>query len=605
MTGTDTPGSRTGSDHSVPKAATDRSGTKPGRSGTKTDLPETNWEPTRSSGALVLLVTVVGVATLATAIGVEDGGAVAALGAACLAAALWFLTWDQWRVPATLAASLLLVPAGTAIAAGLGYELLVAFAAYFPAPTPSLVASRSLKTFGVTMILVGSTLAAFGAVGSVRTVPTRRTLRRCLGVVNKVAVLPGVLFFGLAVHAVVASFDLGILGFLADPASSVIDWLFAPGGGRLHLFGFWLLFAAGSYAASRAVGTLPLQELAGEATVGVPGVVTPGGTTGTADGDTTGATDDESSNRAVRVADLVGGLQRVLGGTAKLALWGLLPALLVAVAVPPDAIQSALPGPAYSVLVALTSSEAVRHLLAWAALVAGVLAVVAALVRRSSRASTRDLMVGYAPYLAGLTVVAGVGVAHGPVLRGLIAFVAGRLESPTSGRFLEVSGSVVTFYGPETVVLGLTTGVLVLATVGLLVLYLAFALGYASDRTAGPAFAGAGLFVAAAFAGTLNVSAWPVLVGLAAALVAWDAGEFATTLGEEVGRRAETHRVELLHALGSLSVAAVGAVVAAGLMGVVSTGTGPGGIWDGGTESLSVVLLVAVLALTLLIAALR
>jgi hypothetical protein len=204
-----------------------------------------------------------------------------------------------------------------------------------------------------------------------------------------------------------------------------------------------------------------------------------------------------------------------------------------------------------------------------------------------------------------MTVVAGVGVAHRPILDGLIEFVAGRLKPPLTGYFRDASGRVVEFYGPETVVLGLTAGVLALATVGIFALYLSFALGFVSDRVAGPALAGGGLFLAAAFAGTLNVSLWLVLGSLIAALVVWDAGEFATTLGEEVGRQAKTRRVELLHALGALSVGVLGAALATGLTRVLPAGSNPAGPAGGELGGLSVALVGAIAGVVILVMALR
>jgi hypothetical protein len=55
----------------------------------------------------------------------------------------------------------------------------------------------------------------------------------------------------------------------------------------------------------------------------------------------------------------------------------------------------------------------------------------------------------------------------------------------------------------------------------------------------------------------------PVRVVLSAAttLVAWDLGDHAVTLGDQLGRRATTWRLELLHAAGAIAVAAVGAGV--------------------------------------------
>ncbi|UPV73664.1 hypothetical protein M0R89_14090 [Halorussus limi] len=535
-----------------------------------TDLSETNWAPTTTSTAVALLATAGGVAGLSAAAGVAKGAVAAAAGAVCLAAALWLLTWDRWRAPATLAASLLLVPAGAGIAAGVGYESLVAFAASFPASSPTRVVGETLRIVGVMAVLWGSTVAVFGAAASVRGVATSRTVSRCLDAANRVVALPVALFLALAGHALVTNFEVGLAGMVGDFASAATEWLLAPSGDGTHLLSLGLLAAAATFAGYVALRDLPTEELAGEAELG-----------------------------DVRIADLAAGLRRTLGRLVGLAAVALPVAFLVETAISESVVESALPGAVWNLLVALTGSAALRTLLWWSALVAGALALVAALVRRSSRASTRELLVGYAPFLAGGAVVAAAGAVHRPLLDALVGFVAGRLDAPLAGQFRTLSENVVTFYGGETVVLGLTAGVSLLAVAGVAALRVAFALGFATDRAAGPALAGGGLFVAAAFAGTLSTPTWLVLAALVAALAVWDAGEFAATLGSEVGRRAATRRVELLHGLGALGVGVCGALAA----GALSWGLPAGR--SGELDGLSVALLAAVAGVVLLVTALR
>ncbi|USZ68341.1 hypothetical protein NGM10_01045 [Halorussus salilacus] len=211
---------------------------------------------------------------------------------------------------------------------------------------------------------------------------------------------------------------------------------------------------------------------------------------------------------------------------------------------------------------------------------------------------------GYAPYLAGLAVVAGVGAVHGPVLDALLDFVAGRLDAPLAEQFRRLSGGVVEFYGSETVVLGLTAVVAFLAATGLFALALGYLLGFVPDRAAGPSLAGGGLFLAAAFAGTLDAPLWLVLGCLAVALAVWDAGEFGATLGAEVGRAATTRQAELLHAVRSVGVGALAVVAAGGLAGALSTDASAGGV-AGGVGEAGIALVGAVAAVVLLVAALR
>jgi hypothetical protein len=53
-----------------------------------------------------------------------------------------------------------------------------------------------------------------------------------------------------------------------------------------------------------------------------------------------------------------------------------------------------------------------------------------------------------------------------------------------------------------------------------------------------------------------------LVLSVAATFVAWDLGEHAVTLGEQLGRRAVTARLEFLHAAGAITVATVGGGIA-------------------------------------------
>jgi hypothetical protein len=93
--------------------------------------------------------------------------------------------------------------------------------------------------------------------------------------------------------------------------------------------------------------------------------------------------------------------------------------------------------------------------------------------------------------------------------------------------------------------------------------------GLLPDRASGFAIGATLLFVAAIAvvpaksAPTVTVFDTAVtFVGVAAALVTWDLGENAVDLGSHLGPATETRRAEVVHATGSLAVAAAGAVLA-------------------------------------------
>ena len=149
-------------------------------------------------------------------------------------------------------------------------------------------------------------------------------------------------------------------------------------------------------------------------------------------------------------------------------------------------------------------------------------------------------------------------------------------------------------------VFGFLAAILILASAALLFLLLIFVLGFVPTRVAGVSFASGGLFVAAGFAGTSGVSLPVVLVGLVVSLLVWDMGEFAATLGREVGRLPSTRRVELLHAAGALAVGVCGVLTAYALGTVVVPSIGLAN-----APTFAVALPGAIVSIVLLVIALR
>lgn len=79
------------------------------------------------------------------------------------------------------------------------------------------------------------------------------------------------------------------------------------------------------------------------------------------------------------------------------------------------------------------------------------------------------------------------------------------------------------------------------------------------------------VFAGVLVAGVLGASAVPLVVATLGALLTWDLGEQAITLGEQVGHEAATRRGELVHA--GISVV-VGGATGAVVLGLYSTVTG-------------------------------
>ena len=84
---------------------------------------------------------------------------------------------------------------------------------------------------------------------------------------------------------------------------------------------------------------------------------------------------------------------------------------------------------------------------------------------------------------------------------------------------------------------------------GTLVLWAGLLRGTRSTVTTG-AF---GLFVAATVAGAQAAPVVPVLASVVLAAVAWDAGNNAISIGEQLGRSADTARIEVVHGAATLA----------------------------------------------------
>lgn len=99
------------------------------------------------------------------------------------------------------------------------------------------------------------------------------------------------------------------------------------------------------------------------------------------------------------------------------------------------------------------------------------------------------------------------------------------------------------------------------AAVGLLLVAVGLLRGSRSWLSRGTVVAATGVIVA----GARGAPPEPLLVGLLGTILAWDVGEHAVGLGEQLGREAETTRVEVAHAAASLTVGAGATVLGYGV----------------------------------------
>ncbi len=527
--------------------------------------------PTRTSVTIVLVGTVGLVAVLLGRVGPALIPAFAGIaGALALAAGFWAVSSERFRTVGQVAGGLLAFPVGVGFVVGTVGTALVLVEVYFPVPESGLIAVNALLLVSRLGIVVGCVLAVLGAVLGVRSVVDSATLSRYYWTVVGTGAVP-LAVTALAVGAAVLS-ELAAGEAVVTPVGVVaglLGWLAAPGPG-LHVATFFLVASVAAMGVRAAVGALPVAELVANSGVGNAGA---------------------RQVAAVRHWLLYAGV-----GTLGLAVAG----LYVDVQFRTPARLAAAVGPGVADPVAgLTGAAVLRAPLVAVGLVTAGVVAVTWLLRRIARASLTGATRRVGPFLVGGVLTLGALAVAGPAFDRLVAEVAGRLPSVFAAQFREVVGSVETFYGSGTVVLGVMTGCLVVA--GLLVLgtRLLLWLGYLSRRRAGFALASAGLFLATVFAGTLETPAPLVFGGLVVSLLVWDAGEFGATLGEEVGRRARTRSGELVHAGGTVAVGVAGVGAALAVRAVLSG-------QEVSTSPAAIAGLVAALAgAVLLVAALR
>jgi len=486
--------------------------------------------PTRASLAVVMVGTVGLVAVLLGRVGPALFPALVGIaGALALAGGLWAVSTERFRTVGQVAGGLLAFPVGVGFVVGTVGTALVLVEVYFPVPESGLIADNALLLVSRLGVVAGCVLATLGAVLGARNVVGPATLSRYYWTVLRTGTVP-LAVTGLAAGGAVLS-ELGP-GAGATPGGAVaglLGWLAAPGP-SLHVASFFVVLSTATMAVRAALGALPVAELLADRGAG------------------------EGATRRVRSARqwlLYAGV-----GALGLALAG----LYVDVRFRTPARLAAAVGPGVAdPLAGLTGAAVLRAPLVAAGVCAATVTAGAWLLRRVARASLTGATRRAGPVVVGGLLTLGALAVAGPAFDRLVAEVAGRLPPVFATEFRAVVGSVGTFYGPGTVVLGVMTGCLAVAGVLVLTTRLLLWLGYLSRRRAGFALASAGLFLATVFAGTLETPTALVFGGLVVSLLVWDAGEYGTTLGEEVGRRAPSRSGELVH---------VGATLAVGLAGV-------------------------------------
>lgn len=493
----------------------------------------TNWRPTTASTVLVVLVTLLTAGVLVRAIDIGGPATLGGMGAVALALAVWTAGWERHRTLGTALSSLLALPVGIGIVAATVGTVIVLAGVLFPVPSLSQLPETVVDLGSRAMVVVGASLAVFGASVAIGNALDRATAKRAAVGAVETTILPLGVGVVLAAGEVLAYLEAsqsapGLGAAVGEVLRTLTTIFFEPPAIRPNVATFLLLVATALLVARRAIGALPLTELA----------------------------TDEAIERGVAT------VRRWLGKVAAVASLGVPLGFFFDVVFPANQLRVLLTPAGFDMLTAVTTAPLPRRL-AWRVILLGVatLALVA-LLRRVVQTSADRIGATLAPFAVGGGVIAGTIVVAEPALSAAREWVAGTLPGEFGPRFRELSGVVVDFYGPVPLVLSGVGLVLLIAATVAMVLWLVLFTKYLDDRTAGVSIACAGLFQTAAFAGVVGVSTTVLFGSLVAAVLVWDVGEFGTTLGEEIGHAAETRRTELVHATGTLAIGGVGATAA-------------------------------------------
>lgn len=461
----------------------------------------TGHRPTQFSTALVVIVTLSTTAAFVASVGLVRQTLYGAGGALVLATLLWLLASDRWRPLGSALAAPVFPVISLSLLAGAGYTVAAQLRGDLPV--------------GSVFLVVGATIAAFGAALAVRDVLAREPLARCLGVGMRATVVVG------SAMALAVALRLAPLGRrVADAAQTGLTSLFAPAS-AIPLASFLALLLGVFYLGGAAVRALPLAELLG------------------------GRIDDRTRQR-------LEALDRYLGLAAILLVFVLFASLLLELS--DGAPYAWLPAGVRGLVGPATRASTPRVVLGVLVAVSLAILLVTKSIKRSYRSDNWTALAALVPYASGAVLAAAVLRYHEPLVATLIERIARRLPAPLVGPFEALATEAVSIYGEAVMALVVVTTLLLVTLSVALVLFLGVLLGLLSERAGGASLAAGGLFTTAAFAAVLGAGIELAAVGVVASLLVWDVGEFGVTLGEKLGTAAATVRPELVHAGGTVLV---------------------------------------------------
>lgn len=502
-------------------------------------VAESNWRATRLSTLLVAVVTAGVGWLLASHIRALQTVGIGLVGIVLLALSFWLYGFDQWQILARFAANLLAPVGAVMMFAAVGLLTAREFTTRFPQPSPSQLPQPALEVLSYVLVLVAILLAALGVIATVRPILNRRIAKSAFTEQIQTVIL-------LAIAAVVAEF----LYFRSNPPAQasaeiqeLLDWRFGEFLGDIflvpdpepNLFPVLFLILVSLVSLRLAINVLPLAELHNHLEV---------------------ETEREiwfpfSMEVVVNLLMFLTGIIGFLGLLLSLGLSSDL-----------EVLRESYPG-VIDFLRPIAANPGLRQLLAGITVVSLSVYLVIWLVKKLVRAETTGMarrFTGFAT--AALFTLVLLFLQPTREMFGLIDIGVSNVPAGTRPEIRELLFEVVDLFGPLPLALFGLTGVVSLALLLTILIWITLGLQYLPEQQAGPSLASGGLFLALGFATTIGLSLEIAVVGLVGAMVVWDAGEFGQSLGSEIGQAGYQSRIELVHVVGTIAVGAVAAVVA-------------------------------------------
>ncbi|MEZ3114608.1 hypothetical protein RYH80_01555 [Halobaculum sp. MBLA0147] len=485
----------------------------------RSGLPSGTWRPPRTVTALSLVALVAAVWPLAGSVGVRNTAVVTGVGGLATGLLVRLAGADRVRPLALAGATVALFPAGATVTAGTALVFASQFAGTAPVGAVFLVGAVGLAVFGATGLPgapVGSdAVLSAGRVG----------LAVGVGTVAAAAVPTATRVTEREAGVELPTVDL------ATPVATTLspDPLGAPAvGSFLTLVGF------GAVAFGQTLRTLPVRELL----------------------------DDRTDDTETAVATL----NRVL----RVSEWGLFPGVLgvllwIVTVFAPDVIPwNTLPAWLFEVVRGVAASSTLRTLSL--GLVGAFLAVsVTVRVVRGAYRTRLGTRADWLGVVAGWLALLWLGWGRAPLVTGALEEgVLAALPASAATPFRTEWEAVLSYYGPQTVALGVVAVCVAVAATLLVALTGATVLGFLPETGVGHGLVAAGLFAAGGFGVAVDAGTLVSFGALVAAVAVWDLGSYGVELGREVGRVGRSRTATLSHLGGTLLIsgAAAGSAVA-------------------------------------------